>query len=310
MVEKVEFEAKSVDEAVEKACKALNLVKEQIKYDVLSYGATGIFGIVGAKKARIRVKRAPQDKKKKAKRKKPDPVKKPPVAPAAESDEAEPEKETLLPDQDPGGGAEASEAPEETEPPQTPEEIEPPQTPEEAEETENSETAAERLSLAELEEAATQGQKILERILGVICDDTRIGVELKADRVCFDVKGGNPAVLIGKRGQTLEAIQYLVEKMVNQQKQPRVRIVVDVEGYWENRRASLREMAKRMAEKSKQSGKPVSLGQMNAQDRRIIHLTLKDDPSVKTQSRGDGFFRKLIIFPRKASPQKSRQRNG
>jgi spoIIIJ-associated protein len=68
-------------------------------------------------------------------------------------------------------------------------------------------------------------------------------------------------------------------------------------------------MARRMAEKSKQSGKPITLGQMNAQDRRFVHLTLKDDPLVKTQSKGEGFYRKLVIFPRKAAPRKPRHRN-
>ncbi|MGD8366388.1 MAG: RNA-binding cell elongation regulator Jag/EloR [Desulfobacterales bacterium] len=277
MAPKVEFEGKSVDAAVEKACKELNLKKEQIKYDVLSYGATGIFGIVGAKKARIRIK-GPRGKK----------------ASKMPGEERPLTKEPL---------------PAPDEPPEEPEivEVEDPIQEAEGVEEEEGDSEEERLSLAELEAAATKGEEVLERILAAICDETQIVAELSADRIHFDVKGGNPAVLIGKRGQTLEAVQYLVDKMVNQQLQRRIRIVVDVEGYWENRRNSLQEMAKRMAEKSKQSGKPITLGQMNAQDRRIVHLTLKDDPSVKTQSRGEGFFRKLVIFPRKTAQRKPRQ---
>jgi spoIIIJ-associated protein len=144
--------------------------------------------------------------------------------------------------------------------------------------------------------------------LATICEDTEIAAELQVDQIVYDVKGGNPAVLIGKRGQTLEAVQYLVDKMVNQQRSSRIRVVVDVEGYWENRRNSLRDMAKKMAEKAKQSQKPITLGQMNAHDRRIVHLALKADPSVKTQSRGEGFFRKLVIFPRKEAPQKPKEK--
>lgn len=271
MAAKVEFEGKSVDAAVEKACKELKVGKEQIKYDVLSYGATGIFGIVGAKKARIRIKaRRTASAAAPAAGKSPAPAAGAPV-----------EKEAF--------GVDASAEEPKTE--ADPEEEKPP---------------AERLSLVELEAAASLGQEALERILAMICEDTEVAAELQADTIVFDVKGGNPAVLIGKRGQTLEAVQYLVDKMVNQQRSSRIRVVVDVEGYWENRRNSLQDMAKKMAEKAKQSAKPITLGQMNAHDRRIIHLALKDDPSVKTQSRGEGFFRKLVIFPRKGALPKAK----
>lgn len=279
MAPKAEFEGKSVDAAVEKACKELNLSKEQIKYDVLSYGATGIFGIVGAKKARIRIK-GPRSKK----------------APKADAEIKPLTKEPV---------------PEPADPVEEPEtvRVEPPIQAVEDDEAEEDDTVEERLSLVELEAAASKGEEILQRILAAICDETRIVAELSADRIHFDVKGGNPAVLIGKRGQTLEAIQYLVDKMVNQPLKSRIRIIVDVEGYWENRRTTLQEMARRMAEKAKQSGKPITLGQMNAQDRRIVHLALKEDPLVKTQSKGEGFYRKLVIFPRKVAPRKARLRN-
>jgi spoIIIJ-associated protein len=278
MAPKVEFEGKSVDAAVEKACKELDLSKEKIKYDVLSYGATGIFGIVGAKKAKIRIK-GPRGRK---------------------SGKAVSEDQALTKEPVPV----TEDTREET---QTPETLSPVPANAVVEEEDGSEK--ERLSLAELEAAAARGQESLERILAAVCDETTIVAALGADQIHFDVKGGNPAVLIGKRGQTLEAIQYLVDKMVNQPLKTRIRIVVDVEGYWENRRTTLEEMARRMAEKAKQSGKPITLGQMNAQDRRTVHLTLKDDPSVNTQSRGEGFYRKLVIFPRKTPQRKPKPRN-
>ena len=290
MASKVEFEGKSVDAAVEAACRQLNIEKEQLKYDVLSYGATGIFGIVGAKKAKIRVK-GPRTGKKAG----PTGGKK--TAPIAEARKEKVEN-----------------PPEKASPPAA---APPPSQPRLPEENSKSAKAAafdspeeERVSLVELEAAASVGKKMLERILAAISDETRIVVELEGQRIYFDVKGENPAVLIGKRGQTLEAIQYLVDKGVNQQLKSRVRVVVDVEGYWQNRRASLQEMARKMADKSKQTGKPITLGQMNAQDRRIVHLTLKEDPAVKTQSRGEGFYRKLVIFPRKASQRKARESSG
>jgi spoIIIJ-associated protein len=285
---KDEFEGKSVEAAVEAACRELNVGKDQLKYDVLSYGATGIFGIVGAKKAKIRVKGSRSGKKAKATGgKNAKPV---PEAPT-ENAQSVPEKPEPPPTADPPASH-----------PRRPVEKNKP-----AEDEDFDAPEEERVSLVALEEAASAGKSILERILAAISDETRIVVELEGQRIFFDVKGENPAVLIGKRGQTLEAIQYLVDKAVNQKLKNRVRVVVDVEGYWENRRASLQEMARKMADKSRQTGKPITLGQMNAQDRRIVHLTLKEDPSVKTQSRGEGFYRKLVIFPRKGSHRKTEE---
>jgi spoIIIJ-associated protein len=74
---------------------------------------------------------------------------------------------------------------------------------------------------------------------------------------------------------------------------------VDIEGYLETRKENLENMALRLAEKSKKIGKPISLGQMNAYDRRTVHLALKDFPEVITRSRGEGRLRKLVIFPKK-----------
>ena len=304
MAPKVEFEGKDVDAAVELACRELNVGKEQLKYDVLSYGATGIFGIVGAKKAKIRVK-GPGAAKKSANSGR----KKPPPAESGKEDVGKKPKEAQT----------EAKADRKEKPPQK--KAPPERAPEAAPESGSTEAAAfepddnqtaeeERLSLSELEAAASTGKQMLQRILDAISDESRIVVELEGNQIYYDVKGENPAVLIGKRGQTLEAIQYLVDKSVKQQQRGGVRVVVDVEGYWENRRASLEEMALRMAEKAKETGKPITLGQMNAQDRRIVHVTLKEDPTVKTQSRGEGFFRKLVIFPRKTSQRKSRQRNG
>jgi spoIIIJ-associated protein len=79
---------------------------------------------------------------------------------------------------------------------------------------------------------------------------------------------------------------------------------VDIEGYLETRKENLESMAIRLAEKSKKIGRPISLGQMNAYDRRIVHIALKDFPEVLTRSRGEGRLRKLVIFPKKRSNSK------
>jgi spoIIIJ-associated protein len=154
-----------------------------------------------------------------------------------------------------------------------------------------------------LDKALRIGEEALRRIVDFITDDAKISTETNDQRILFKVEGGNSGMLIGKRGQTLEAIQYLVEKIVNKQNDQRVRVLVDVEGYLKTRKTNLQNMAERMAEKAQRTKKPATIGQMNAYDRRTVHLHLKSNPAVRTQSVGEGYYRKLIIFPKK------RQRN-
>ena len=134
-----------------------------------------------------------------------------------------------------------------------------------------------------------------------------ITVKNNGDRIKYHVTGGNTGVLIGKRGQTLEAMQYLVDKIVSKKFEKRFRLQIDVEDYLRNRRTNLENMAKRMGEKAKRTGKPMSFGQMSAHDRRIVHITLKEDKGVRTQSMGDGYYRKLVIFPKKRNGRRKKQ---
>jgi len=142
-------------------------------------------------------------------------------------------------------------------------------------------------------------REILQRIVEAITSDATIAVEETNGRILLNVTGGNAGALIGKKGQTLEAIQSLLDKIVNKhhRNEDRIRVQVDVEGYLATRKLNLEKLAQRLADKSKRIRKPISLGQMNGYDRRIVHLALKDDPEVKTKSRGEGYMRKLVIFP-------------
>ena len=151
------------------------------------------------------------------------------------------------------------------------------------------------------ENPAEVAQTALQRIIDAITSDATIAVEETQDRILLNVAGGDAGALIGKKGQTLEAIQALVDKIVNKRhnRHDRIRIQVDVEGYLATRRLNLEKLAMRLADKSKKIRKPISLGQMNGYDRRIVHLALKDDPGVRTKSRGEGYLRKLVIFPKK-----------
>jgi len=112
------------------------------------------------------------------------------------------------------------------------------------------------------------------------------------------VQGQEVGVLIGRRGTTLEALQYLTVRIVSHQHGRPVRIVVDAGDYRRRRREALEDTARRMAAKAKSSGRPVAIGPLSAQERRVVHLTLKTEPGLATISRGRGEFKKVVITPR------------
>ena len=280
----LEFEGKVVEKAVEKASEALNIPKDKLQYSVVSYGSSGIFGLVGAKKAKICV--TLPDKAKRSLSRQP---RKEPTSP--------PKKRRYLDDETSKSISDiVEEAFELATPTSKPESSESPE----------SSTPASDFKQNLLESEAVQfGREALQLIVDQITTEAAVTVTNGDDRILFNIDGGNTGVIIGKRGQTLEAIQYLVEKIVNRHSDERIRIQVDVEGYLENRKASLKSLAKRLAEKAKTTGKPSTVGQMNAHDRRIVHITLKNDSGVRTQSVGDGFYRKLVIFPNKKRRKKN-----
>lgn len=255
MAPSFEFEARNVEKAVKKAGEQLNIEPGELKYEIISYGSSGIFGLVGVKKAKIRVKHQPVAEKIKA-------------VPA----------ETEIPIVEIGDAA--PERPGETE----------------------AEAEAEKDDLIPV---AEEGKVALERIVGAISPESIVDIEMEKETIGYQVSGGDSSQLIGKRGQTLEAIQYLLEKIVNKDLEKRVRIQVDIEGYLKNKKKNLIKLAEKLASKAKKTGKPVTMGQMNAYDRRIVHLSLKNNNGVRTQSRGDGFYRKLIIFPRRKPKEKN-----
>ena len=256
----LEFEEKNVEMAVKKACEKLNIPREKLKHDVISYGSTGIFGLVGTKKARIRVTVPP-----------------PPRASVSKDSDSEKNRDGFPDHAIDDVDSTIDGAPENKE------------------------------ILVSDDDPKEIGRDALQRIIDLITTDATISIEERSGRIFFNVKGGNSAILIGKRGQTLEAIQYILEKIVNKSRKERVRIQVDVEGYLEKRRISLEGLATRLAEKVKRTGKPATIGQMNSHDRRIVHIALKSDSKVRTQSMGEGVLRKLVIFPKKNSQRKKRQ---
>ena len=116
------------------------------------------------------------------------------------------------------------------------------------------------------------------------------------DCVNVELSGPNMGVLIGKRGQTLDSIQYLTSLVVNKGKDKYVRIKVDTEDYRNRRKETLESLAKNIAYRVKRSRKPVSLEPMNPYERRIIHSTLQNDKFVSTRSEGEEPFRHVVVY--------------
>ena len=174
----VEFEGKTVEGAVKEASEKLNIPVRKLKHDVISLGSTGIFGLVGAKRAKIRVS---------------------------------------VPE------ADQSQIPEESPDARLTEDNEAISLVEEAFET--------RAVDEDWSAVEKTGLEALHKLVDYITTDAAIESDRKGEKLFYNIAGGNTAVLIGKRGQTLEAMQYLVEKIVNKQSENRVRVEIDVEGY-------------------------------------------------------------------------------
>ena len=114
----------------------------------------------------------------------------------------------------------------------------------------------------------------------------------------IDLTGEDSGLLIGRRGQTLQALQFLVNLMVRQEYGDGVRVMLDVESYRQRREASLRDMAPKVADRVVQTGRSITLEPMSPADRRIIHVSLADHETVSTQSMGEGEERKVTVLPK------------
>lgn len=314
MKETQEFTGKDVDTAVANACTALGLSKSNLDYEVISAGTSGIFGIVGRKDARIKVslpaeesgnasdedmegilsivdeafgeetrlESAPAPQKKKA----PKEEKEPQEEFDTEADE---------PDAVDSGDADEDNGRWDTKPakrqrPQMDQEDVPP-------------------PVDVTQESIDLGKEALQKMADLITDDAHIEAITDQDHLTLQITGGNAGILIGRKGQTLDAMQFLVDKIINRKSEARVRVRVDIEGYMETRKTNLKQLAYKMAEKAKKTGRPATINQMSAQDRRIVHLALKDDNQVRTQSMGDGYYRRLVIFPKKKNAYRGKKRS-
>jgi spoIIIJ-associated protein len=131
----------------------------------------------------------------------------------------------------------------------------------------------------------------------------RIGVKaevegfLKEGDLHLEIKGDQEGILIGRHGRTLDSLQILISRMVNKRLGSPIRVVLDINDYRKRKAENLKKMAIRVGEKVKSKGHSLTIGPFNAHDRRLIHIALKEDPSLRTESLGEGKLKKIAIIP-------------
>ena len=153
-------------------------------------------------------------------------------------------------------------------------------------------------NLASMTERAEKAREVLQNILDMMPIDAEVHLETDEEHITLNIESPKGGLIIGKKGQTLDALQFIVARMVGRTHHGPGRIVVDAEGYRERRANQLRSMAHQVAEKVREENVPYAFDpSLNGAERRIVHMELKDEPDLTTESEGEGDKRRLVVFP-------------
>lgn len=267
----IRVSAKTVDDAITEALIQLGVTSDRLEYEVIEKGSPGFLGI-GMKQAVIEARRKPEPEPEQeeisVRPEKPEikeTEKEAPVSAKKERSEKKPKKEK-----------EVKEIKEEAKP----------------EEPKREETV-----LAEVQDVTIQAvEEFLRNTLNAMDMEVEIKSEIDSDgALSINMTGEHMGILIGKRGQTLDALQYLANRVANKHQEGYVRVKLDTENYRARREETLRHLAKNIAHKVKRTRRPVALEPMNPYERRIIHSALQSDPYVTTHSEGEEPYRKVVV---------------
>jgi spoIIIJ-associated protein len=157
------------------------------------------------------------------------------------------------------------------------------------------------------EDVSSTPEVVLHEILSHMGLDAQIESRIINGSVHLTVSSDNPGILIGKHGQTLNAVEYLLNCMLNRSSLVKKKVFVDAEGYRERREQMLADLAYRAAAKVKQTHQEIVLDPMSPRDRRIIHVTLQSDEQIRTYSRGEGMMRRVAVTTRERDETNSKQ---
>jgi spoIIIJ-associated protein len=160
------------------------------------------------------------------------------------------------------------------------------------------EPADEPRSSVPSQESLDEAKRIVSEVLTLMSMPSEIRIR---EEGMLEIMGDGSGLIIGKRGQTLDALQFVVNRIVNKSRKEPIYITLDTEGYRQRHVNHLKAMALKMGHKVRRTGQSISLEKMNPYDRRIIHLALKNEPGLNTKSLGEGVYKKVVIVPRKTS---------
>lgn len=154
-------------------------------------------------------------------------------------------------------------------------------------------------SEGEQDQYYTIAKDALDNILRLIPVETTVTGNHANGKVSLNIEGDTSGLLIGRKGKTLDALQYIVNKIANNVSDKKLKVIIDSENYRQRRIDSLTQMAIKIGEKAKKFKKPFSTSPLNPHDRRIVHLALKNVNKLETKSRGDGLHKRVVIIPKR-----------
>ena len=311
----IEVSSSSVEQAISEALQKLGAAEDDVVIEVLATPRSGVLGL-GARDARVRVSRRTDAAATSG-------VTAPPPAPPPQRREQQPSQPRQEPSRPSREEPKAEAAPRQAEqrPPREPrperqqqQRSRPPRREERAPEpqTRRPEADTEDLSAesameddgdsnrhpANVEEQVKEASEILAQILERMGEKSEVRRgEGDRESLELDIKGDGSGILIGRHGQTLDALEYLLNRIVARRIKDAMPILLDTESYRARRRQQLHRMALSMGERAKREHEPMKLDPMPPRDRRIVHLALKDDPMLTTRSAGEGFLRSVEIVP-------------
>ena len=271
----IRVSAKTVDDAITEALIQLGVTSDRLEYEVIEKGSAGFLGI-GMKQAVIEARRKPEPKEEKVE----EPVVEEPVR-------VEPKKVEAVQPQKAAAEKKADESQKAAF--------------EKAVEKEVKEEVKKETKLVEVQPQTIEAvEDFLKNTMKAMDMEVELKTEIDQDgALCVDMSGEHMGILIGKRGQTLDSLQYLANRVANKHQEGYVRVKLDTENYRARREETLRHLAKNIAHKVKRNRRPVALEPMNPYERRIIHSALQSDPYVMTHSEGEEPFRKVVITLKK-----------
>ena len=281
----IRVSAKTVDDAITEAMIQLGVTSDRLEYDVIEKGSAGFLGI-GMKQAVIEARRKKGVEK--------------------ENDILEEiKKEVKMEEKKSFKNDFKKEVKKETKkdtPVEKPaaEEKKPAKEKNAATETSSEKESSSSRRSSEVAEVTEDTKKAVEKFLYDVFQVMGMEVQIKSEVdkdgvLCIDMSGDNMGIIIGKRGQTLDSLQYLSNRVANKQQAGYVRVKLDTENYRVRREETLRHLAKNIAHKVKRNRKPIALEPMNPYERRIIHYSLQSDPYVTTHSEGEDPYRKVVV---------------